>query len=220
MQIGWVWEDVGECDNSLTICSNFTSADSNSVEVSSFDFDFYHSGRNDPVHIDTTFLCEMCPNCVLRVKVINAASNVIDSVDYDCDGSVQIEENFTQNQNFTSVRYIATFDNTSSDLQCVTIQSYRIWQYQDCPASVVDLANYSQTDLGIGPVDSTGCVENAEPETTEPASTSCSNEAVREPFIGGRCLCSAGFTPNSNLTACLRELVHFSDYSLCLYLVL
>lgn len=213
MQIGWVWEDVGGCDNSLTVCSNFTLADSNSVEVSSFDFDFNSSGRNDPVHIDTTFLCEMCPDCALRIEVIDAASNVHDSMDYDCDGSVQTED-FTQNQDFRNVSYIATFDNTSSAVQCVTIQSYRIWQYQDCPATVFQLANYEQTDPGIGPVISMGCVENA--ETADPARAGCSDEAVWESVDGGTCLCSAGFTPNDNLTACLRELVHFSDYCLCL----
>ncbi|CAI7993104.1 Ephrin type-B receptor 3, partial [Geodia barretti] len=196
-QVGWMWIDNGVCDNSLIICSNFSSADSNQLQIQSFSFS---PGQNDPVHVETSFMCEMCPACVLRIDVFSD-STTIETVNINCDGSAQTND-LTQNEDFVRVQYSVTFDNSSTATQCVTIDSYRIWQYQDCPATVFQLANYQQTDPGIGPVDSTGCVANAQSDGT--ARAGCSGDSVWGTVVGDSapCNCLAGFTPNNDLTAC------------------
>jgi hypothetical protein len=193
-----MWIDNGVCDNSLIICSNFTDADSNQLRIQSFSF---FSGRNDPVHVETSFVCEMCPACVLRIDVFSDLTTISDTMNVNCDGSAQTYD-LTQNEDFVRVQYSVMFDNSSTATQCVTIDSYRIWQYQDCPATVFQLANYPQTDPGIGPVNSIGCVVNAQSDGT--ARAGCSEESLWGTVVGDSapCNCLAGFTPNNDLTAC------------------
>ena len=204
LQLGWMWIDNGVCDNSLIICSNFSGADSNQLRIQSFNF---FSGRNDPVHVETSFVCEMCPACVLRIDVFSDFTTILETVNINCDGSTQTND-LTQNEDFVTVQYSVTFDNPSTVTQCVTIDSYRIWQYHDCPATVFQLANYPQTDPGIHPVDSTGCVSNAQSDGTVRAG--CSGESVWVTVVGDSapCNCLAGFTPNNGLTACEGQYNH------------
>ena len=204
LQVGWMWIDNGVCDNSLIICSNFSGADSTELQIQSFNF---FSGRNDPVHVETSFVCEMCPACVLRIDVFSDFTTILETVNINCDGSTQTND-LTQNEDFVTVQYSVTFDNPSTVTQCVTIDSYRIWQYHDCPATVFQLANYPQTDPSIRPVDSTGCVSNAQSDGTVRAG--CSGESVWVTVVGdsASCNCLAGFTPNNGLTACEGQYNH------------
>ena len=195
LQTSWTWIDNGVCDNSLLICNNFSGSQNNLLQIRGFNF---ASGQNDPVHIKTTFMCENCPACVLQVEVVN--NTILETMNFTCDGSAQTNV-LTQNVEFDTVQYSVIFGSGVTGTQCVTIESYRIWQYEDCPAQVFQLANYPPTNPGIGPVDSTGCVENAESSGTSRAG--CSDMSVWEMAPDTTpCTCSAGYESNGDLTAC------------------
>ena len=204
LQVGWMWIDNGVCDNSLIVCSNFSGADSNQLQIQSLSF---FPGQNDPVHIDMSLVCEMCPACVLRINVLSDFTTISETVNITCEGP-SLTYDLTLNEDFTRVECSVTFDTSSTATQCLTIDGYRIWQYQDCPATVFQLANYQQTDPGIGPVDSTGCVANAQSDGT--ARAGCSGDSVWGTVVcdSAPCNCLAGFTPNNDLTACEGQYDH------------
>ena len=201
LQTGWTGVD-GECDLTLTICVDNIDSASNQVQVHSINENFYPDGANDPVYLETSFFCASCPGCMLRVTTTSDTST--EDVGYPCNDVEQAETVNIPRGDITFT-YEAIFTNLTST-ECVMITQYRAYQYADCPAQTIDLAEYPQSDLGIGPVTATRCVENAEAQDP-PVLAGCNNTSQWEVLVGsGECLCSAGYEPNPSLTMCNGEL--------------
>ena len=202
-QRGWEWNDLGTCDNSLSICTNSADAADNAVSVRSFVLGFYSNDGRNEITIVTNFTCTSCPTCIVTVSFFDGIT-LLESLNYTC-SDAESSLVVTQEVDFTRVLYTAILPNTT-DVQCVTIDSYRIYQYRDCPETAFELADYDRTDPGIGPVSSTGCVANA--ESAGVARAGCENGDWSVAPDSVACLCSAGFVPNENSTSCNGELVY------------
>ena len=187
----------------LTVCSGDVDSASNQVQVHSINEEFYDDGANDPVYLETSFSCASCPDCSLRVTT--TSGTVTENVIYPCSG-VERAETLTIQRGDISFTYEAIFTNLMST-ECVTITQYRAYQYADCPAQTIDLAEYPQSDPGIGPSTATRCVVNAEAQDP-PVLAGCNNTSQWEVLVGsGECLCSAGYEPNPSLTMCNGEYI-------------
>ena len=202
-QPGWKLTDEGVCDYSLITCNNDT--DFNLVRLQSIDYNFYPDGLNEPLYLETLFVCDSdCQDCVLNVEFIERGpgNNVVDFIQYFCNDTEQTPPLFNDSRGNVHIEYRAVFSN-STDLQCISITRFRLYQYADCP-SIFNLAQYPRTDPGIGPVDAEQCVANAV-ETANPVQAGCNNTSSWEQVSTDVCQCMAGFEPDAGLTNCTSE---------------
>ena len=122
MQIAWRGISK-KCNLTLTICIDDIDTAYNGVEVHSIDEEFYADGANDPVYLETSYFCNLCPDCILRV--ITASDAVTDSGNLMC-SEVERTETLTVQHGDISFTYKAIFTNHTA-AECITITQYRVY---------------------------------------------------------------------------------------------
>ena len=202
-QVGWTRFNDGTCDNSIRVCSDDTDASNNSAALRNINVVF-DGPPGDPVYLETNFTCSSCDEgCMLNVTVEtdNDMESSSESFTYNCSSDEnEVLQEYETNTRF-DLRYSVTFSGTS-ERQCVRINRYRVYYYQDCPAIVLNLTNLTSTDSGI--LNTSGqCVDNSESSSLVAFGCNMSEWVQVSPAM---CECSAGFEPNADLTACTGKL--------------
>ena len=80
----------------------------------------------------------------------------------------------------------------------LTVNRYRVYYYEDCPATVLHLTNLPTTDSEII-IPNAQCVDNS--GSSSPVAFGCNRSEWVQVFTA-MCQCFAGYEPNDNLTAC------------------
>ena len=166
--------------------------------LGNIDVDF-NGPPSDPVYLETNFICSTCDDCKLNVTV--ETDSEMESFTYNCSSDeIQVLQEYETNTRFV-LRYFAMFSNTV-ERQCITINRYRVYYYDDCPAIVLNLTNLSTTESGFL-FNNAQCVDNS--GSSSPVVFGC-NMSEWEQVSPAMCECFAGFEPNNNLTACEGKL--------------
>ena len=185
--------------SSVAVCNaSSTSSTSEGLVTQPVNF----TGATDPIYLSVNYTCQACPMCNISLSTVGIVN---ETTMFNCSTS-EVPQIFTfpvPGGNLR-LRFEVHFPDGDEE-RCVTLNRVRLYYYEGCSENVTELTNLPATLPGTLN-NSTTCVDNAVPGGPLLAFCSAMGEWLAEyEGVTVGCLCSAGFEPNSDRTACAGE---------------
>ena len=188
--------------SSVAVCNASSTSSTSEVLVTQ---QIEVSGATDPIYLSVDYTCQACPMCNVSVYVTEISNRDVEETLFRC-STLETPQMFTfppPGENFR-LRFEVHFPDGDEE-RCVTLNRVRLYYYEGCSESIIELTNLPETLPGTLN-NSTTCVDNAVPDGPLLAFCSAMGEwLVEYEGVTVGCLCSAGFEPTSDRTACAGE---------------